>query len=337
MSSNKTLQKVYFEINKDYSNSQKLINNQANTITNIATSKGLAAINPSLYNYLSDLISSSYEVLEDYTNIQIDIMPIRGNIIDWLLVISDLITITQETFFKTITLFDKYISKLTNEEKEANKLHFIAVVCFFISYKFEETGVMTLEFVSEKLLRSKYTKKEILAQETQILCTLNFRLNFPTINTFSNIIIEAFKSYQAEQEQTINTYQLDQAYASKLKNFIPKLACIFNFVNKISLFVDEFIFGTKPFKLAIINLKTTFMLMKNLGILDNKTFNCDSLMNELAGDFLNEKQFKQIDIMAKGLYLAIMNQEKTGCHEKIFEDYYGGMELILKQEMVNCL
>jgi len=310
--------KTYFEINKIIKSNTKT---NINTKTSCNTSTYIQSFpNSQLYTHLTNLIESQ-ETIEKYTNIQENIIPTRGNIIDWLLVVADRIKITQETFFKAITIFDKYISKLTTEIIDPNKLQFIAVICFFIAYKFEETGVMTLDFVESKLLHFKYTKKDIVAQETNILLTINFKLNFPTINTFTNIIIEAIKTLPSIKNE------------DNKNNFISKLSCIFNFVNKISLFVDEFIFGVKCFKISLINTKTTLMLMKEMRFITNENYKeIEQLIDDLSKDYITNE--KQIDIMASGLYLAIINQEKQGSHKNLFQSYYNNIEQIFKQEMV---
>ncbi len=305
----KTHQKAYFEINK----SKNYHKNPLKTATTDPIETQI--IPPSLYNYLLSLLPSQ-EVIENYTKTHKNIMPIRGNIIDWLLVVTEKTKISQDTFFKTIMLFDKYISKLTTEIEDSTKLHFIAVTCFFIIFKFEETGVMTLEFVEEKLLCNKYTRKQIVAQETQILIAVNFKLNFPSINTFSNIIIESLKN-------------------NNNSNFIKKLDCIYNFVNKISLFVDEFIFNSQAVNIALINFQTTLTLMKKLNPSEEDKFlEIEGAVKMCTKDFIN---LKQVDIMAPGLFLAIMNQEQQGCHMNLFQSYYTNIDEILKQEMISKL
>lgn len=323
----KTITKQLFEINKSKTNNvsqndQVLIGTKENKkVFNPLNS--LSCNNPRLYSHFVNLVTSQ-ESIENYTNIQKNIIPTRGNIIDWLLVVADKIKIQQETFFKAIMIFDKYLSQLRTEIEDTNKLHFIAVVCFFISYKFEETGVMTLDFVEEKLLRSKYTKKEIVKQEMEILIALNFRINFPSVNTFSNIIIEALKGLYKESNVEQNPL--------KKANFISKLECIFNFVNKISLFGDEFIFGTYGITITLINFQTTLMLVKDMKIISEESIkDIDTYIKELVKEFVNQKK---VEIMASGLYLAIMNQEKQGCHQNIFQSYYNNIEKIFKQEMV---
>jgi hypothetical protein len=313
MSTSRSHQRPYFEISKCKSSPN--IPNKS-TMDTKAGIISVSIIEPSIQNHLVNLLNSQ-GTIPNYTSIHKNIIPLRGNIIDWLLVVAERLKITQETFFKTIMLFDKYIAEQATEVNDPNKIHFLAVICFFISYKFEETLVMNLDFVEDKLLRFKYTKKEIVSQETEILLTLNFKLNFPSVNTFSNIIIEILKK----------STQLP----NKAK-FLPKLDVIYNFVNKISLFVDEFIFNTEAFKISMINFRTTLMLMKNLNLVqEDELKEMESSINSLANEFINRKQ---VEIMASGLYLAIMNQEKQGCHQNLFQSYYNNIEKIFKQELV---
>ena len=268
-------------------------------------------IDQSISNHLSNLINSQ-ERISSYTSLQRSLLPIRGNIIDWLLDVTDRMKVAQETFFKAIILFDKYISKLTHEITNPPQIHFIAVICFFIAYKFEETSVMILDFVITKLLHSKYSKKEIVTQETQILITLNFRLNFPSLNTFAKIIIEKIK---------ISNLHINQSQQPSKQNnqneqcFILKLDCIFNFVNKISLFVDEFIFEINCFNITLINFRTSLMLLSDVQI--NKIISLEDYQElerffiSISKDYLTETELKQVEVMAQGLYLAIINRSSS--------------------------
>ncbi len=300
MSSIKPQTKTYFEINKSKTLSSSNINFQKQT-----QEQTHSPINMTLYNHIASLIPNQ-EIIENYKILQKNIISIRGNIIDWLLLVADKINISQETFFKTIVLLDKYISMLTVEITDPEKIHFIAVICFFIAFKFEETGAMNLEFLEEKLLHNKYSRKEIVAKETEILLTLNFKLNFPSVNTFSNIIIENLKQIVKDDI------------------FLKQLDCIYNFVNKISLFVDEFIFGSNCFTISLINLQTAFMLMKGMKLVNEESVKVlENNVTKLTENFVNTKQ---INILASGLHLAIINQENQGCHKKLFQSYYSGIE-----------
>jgi hypothetical protein len=279
------------------------------TIDQLANSINIINNNIDLKNHLLDQISSQVEV-SNYSQRSYNVLAIRGNIIDWLLVLTDKIKSAQETFFKAIMLFDTYISKIIdNEELDPKQLHFIAVICFFISYKFEETGVMTVDFVEKNLLYSKFTPKEIVMMETKILITINFKIKFPTLNTFSNILAENIKNIVKD------------------KNFVDKFNCINTFVNKISLFVDEFIFECKPFNISLINFHTTLIIMKDLGLIsDSEFFILDNSIKTLAIDQITSRQ---IDVLALGLYKAIVHQEKNKCHENLFFNYYSNINQIL--------
>jgi hypothetical protein len=260
-----------------------------------------------LSNHFQCLVETQ-ESIKQSTNNQ-EISSIRGNIIDWLLEISDKIkALNQETLFKAIFLFDSYLSKINVDlvDIDAKKLHFISVVCFFISYKFQETSVMNLDFVQNKLLSNQYEKSEIVALETDILIKLNFQINFPTVNSFLEIFIELLLLHYKD------------------KSLIKIFRIIYNFVCKISLFVDQFIINEFPLKVSIICFKTSMISMKNLGYINDKQYlEIENIINTFVEKHI---EFEKLTQLANGLFLAILKQEQLGLHKFIFSNYYNKLK-----------
>jgi len=285
-------------------------------------------IKPDLISHLSNLSNSQLNIM-NYSDIHNnDILITRGNLIDWLLVVSEKIKITDETFFKTIMLFDNYLGKVKNEISDPKELHFIAVVCFFIAFKFEETKVITLEFLETNLLNNKYTRKEISTKEIEILLTLNFKVNFPSVNTFSNTITEIIKT-------TIKS-SIPNGLAGFTEDFLRKFECIYNFVNKISLFVDEFIFDAKAYNISLVNFHATLILLCKLNSIPDNIYDTlyefESVLATNGGI-----STKKIDLYASGLYLAIVNQEKNGLHKNLFDGYQKSIEQIIQDEKIKMM
>ena len=83
----------------------------------------------------------------------------------------------QETLYLTINIFDRYIQKLNSQNIIASKIDInkIAVTCLFIASKYEEIYSPSIkEFL--QIFKIKYTKKEILITEDEILSALNFEV-----------------------------------------------------------------------------------------------------------------------------------------------------------------
>ncbi len=304
----------------------------------------ISSVNQGLLNDLHNSINSQITI-NNYSSGNSSITLIRSHLIDWLLQVSNFIKITQETFFKTIILFNNYLSHVSkgvnksatnntinpsntnnsvdnySEVLDTQTLHLIAVICFFISYKFEEKGVMTLEFVRKKLLNNKFTLKEISSKELEIMFTLNFKLTFPTINTFSQVIMEIIKTSLKDK---------------LVDSFIKKFECLYEFVNKISLFVDEFIFDTKAYNISLVNFHTTIITMKNLNLIECDKY--ENLLLELEKTLakVSSISIKKVEMYASGLYLAIINQEKSGMHQNLFDTYYSNIDKLVNSKRMFC-
>ena len=81
----------------------------------------------------------------------------------------------QETLFLSINIFDRYIQKITLDNKIYEDLNKVALTCIWIASKYEEIYPPYLqEFID--IFRIKYTKREIFLKEDEILSSIDFQL-----------------------------------------------------------------------------------------------------------------------------------------------------------------
>ena len=96
----------------------------------------------------------------------------------------------QETLYLTINIFDRYIQKMTIDNKQSQDLNMIAITCLFIASKYEEIYPPYLkEFLD--IFNKKYEKRDILLKEDEILSSLDFQVITISPLLFLNIFCQS--------------------------------------------------------------------------------------------------------------------------------------------------
>jgi len=120
------------------------------------------------------------------------IKAIRTQLIDWLMIVCEKLSLRDETLFLTIEIIDKMLIKY-NFDLSGDDIHLISVVSLFIASKYEEVIPLRMKTIIEKVAHSKYSKNDLLATEMLILKKLNFQIprnHFLDFSyTFSEIIL----------------------------------------------------------------------------------------------------------------------------------------------------
>ncbi|KAK9072074.1 hypothetical protein SSX86_008506 [Deinandra increscens subsp. villosa] len=117
----------------------------------------------------------------------------RGILIDWLVEVCEEYRVGAETFYLTVTLIDRYLSKMYIEKQ---RLQLLGITCMLIASKYEVISAPRVEdfcFITD----GTYTRKEVLDMEWEVLDVLGFYLSVPTINKFlQRFILAAQSSYK---------------------------------------------------------------------------------------------------------------------------------------------
>lgn len=128
----------------------------------------------------------------------------RNNMVKWLVFLCDTLKFNLQTLFRSVLIFDIFISrskicKLENEELTQEKLNLITIACLSLGTKLEEVNCNYVSFFTEKVLNMPncqiFTVKDLTKMELNILKELNFKTLYTTSYDFMLFYIEIFKYF----------------------------------------------------------------------------------------------------------------------------------------------
>ena len=148
---------------------------------------------------------------------KISIPESRSLLVNWISFLCSKLNFSNHTFFRCISIFDQYISKMTLEQNQIldqNYLSLIAIACLSLATKLEEINCNYVNFLNEKVLNSPnskiYTNKDLTKMELQILKTLKYKTIYSTPIDFIELYFEIFKnSLNYNIIQQIKNYALN--------------------------------------------------------------------------------------------------------------------------------
>ena len=169
-------------------------------------------------NYLSNLKENFINSKEQEASpinpseyvISIDIA--RSNMVNWLSFLCNKLNFAEQTLFRSISLFDQYISKLSIEQAantDQLTLNLITIACLSLSTKLEEINCNYISFLNEKVLNTPesktFTNKDLTKMELTILKTLKFKTLYSTPLDFMDIYIEIYRNIISTNNSEINS------------------------------------------------------------------------------------------------------------------------------------
>ena len=135
----------------------------------------------------------------------------RTNMVNWLSFLCNKLNFTDQTLFRSITLFDQYISRIPLSEVmylNQDKLNLITIACLSLSTKLEEINCNYISFLNEKVLNSPnsqiFTNKDLTKMELIILKELKYKSIYSTPLDFIDIYIELFKNVLGANNTMMN-------------------------------------------------------------------------------------------------------------------------------------
>ena len=135
----------------------------------------------------------------------------RSNIVDWLSFLCSKLNFSDQTLFRSVSIFDEYISKLTiNDSSKINQqyLNLIAISCLSLATKLEEINCNYISFLNEKVLNSPnskiFTSNDLINMEFQILKALQYNTMFSTPLDFIEIYLDIFRNVLGSNNSMIN-------------------------------------------------------------------------------------------------------------------------------------
>ena len=175
-------------------------------------------------NSLSFNINNLSDLKETFTNLKDDeaspinpceyIISIEGartNMVNWLSFLCGKLHFSDQTLFRSVSIFDQYISKMTIDEAselDQQYLNLITIACLSLATKLEEINCNYISFLNEKVLNSPnsqiFTNKDLTNMEFKILKTLNYNTMYSTPLDFIEIYLEIFANVLGSNNTMIN-------------------------------------------------------------------------------------------------------------------------------------
>jgi len=123
----------------------------------------------------------------------------RANMVDWLSFLCSKLNFSDQTLFRSVSIFDEYISKLTiDDASKINQqyLNLITIACLSLATKLEEINCNYISFLNEKVLNAPnakiFTNNDLTNMEFQILKALQYNTMFSTPLDFLEIYLDIF-------------------------------------------------------------------------------------------------------------------------------------------------
>jgi hypothetical protein len=141
----------------------------------------------------------------------------RTNMFNWLSFLCSKLNFSDQTLFRSISLFDQYFSRISPEQAinlDQLNLNLITIACLSLSTKLEEINCNYISFLNEKVLNSPnskiFTNKDLTQMEFQILKTLKFKTLYSTPLDFLEIYLEIFRNIIVQVNSNIDSQIFSQ-------------------------------------------------------------------------------------------------------------------------------
>ena len=160
-------------------------------------------INNNLLNLKENFINFKEEEASPINPLEyvISIDEARSNMVNWLSFLCSKLNFTDQTLFRSVSLFDQYIAKMSLAEASnlnQENLNLITIACLSLSTKLEEINCNYISFLNEKVLNSPnskiFTNKDLTQMELTILKKLKFKTLYSTPLDFMDIYIEIYRN-----------------------------------------------------------------------------------------------------------------------------------------------
>ncbi|CAD8210507.1 unnamed protein product [Paramecium octaurelia] len=127
----------------------------------------------------------------------------RALMVDWMIQVFGCHQLTtQNTFFRAVNLMDAYL-KNTEQQYTDSDIYLLGVTCIFIASKIEDIKCFDIETIIIVLSHNKFSAHQIKKMEKDILETLNYNTNFPTLNEYLQYL--NFQLFGQSQNQFVQT------------------------------------------------------------------------------------------------------------------------------------
>ena len=128
----------------------------------------------------------------------------RNNMVNWLSFLCQTLKFNLQTLFRSVLIFDEFISKseickLENEDLTQEKLNLITIACLSLGTKLDEINCNYVSFFTDKVLNLPnckiFTVKDLTKMELTILKELNFKTLYTTSYDYALFFLDMFKYF----------------------------------------------------------------------------------------------------------------------------------------------
>ena len=170
-------------------------------------------------------------------------LEMRSNMINWITFLCNTLNFTNISLFRTISIFDQYISKLSKKELEEmaqDQLNLITIGCLSLSTKLEEINCNYISFLIEKVLNSPnrkiYTNKDLAKMELTILKTLKFKILYSTPLDFIDIFVSIFLNFLGKSGSFLTPEIISNIKIMSINNMKDNVNNVYYLINNASHF-----------------------------------------------------------------------------------------------------
>ena len=160
-------------------------------------------------------------------NYPIHLSTTRVQIINWIIFICDNLHFNNQTLFRSVIIFDKFLSKNPNiDYNNQFILNLVAIACLSLATKLEEVNCNFVTFLTDNVLNNPenkiYTHTDLTKMEFFILKTLKFKTLYSTALDFNSIYIQLFEYILNAKEGKNSNVLKNFIFVSEncLKNFL---------------------------------------------------------------------------------------------------------------------
>lgn len=132
----------------------------------------------------------------------------RNNMVKWLVFLCDTLNFNTQTLFRSVIIFDKFISSsniIYDEDFTQEKLNLITIACLSLGTKLEEINCNYVSFFTEKVLNLPnceiFTVKDLTNMELIILKELNYNTLYTTSIDFVSFYLDIFQYFFNPNQQ----------------------------------------------------------------------------------------------------------------------------------------
>lgn len=138
---------------------------------------------------------------------------LRAKMVDWMVEVMTSFKCKDQTFFMAVSLMDRYLDKKL-QRKLISELHVIGVTAMFLASKYEDILPLRMSTVVDKIAHRKLSTEIIRRYEDDVLETLDYYLQVPTV-------LEFLTRYVAEMEESLRE---DKDWVGRMSVYLAKLA-----------------------------------------------------------------------------------------------------------------